>query len=199
MSLYLYSYPLENSLFDVFEDNLFNTLISRNNFGGLGCGKRRCHRNPYHFLEKELSQFFNEDNLKLVDFEPKMNLSENNTNYFIHLDLPGMTKEQIKIEINENENIENTFKNKNNKTEKEEQEEEQEKEKEQKSNKKYQENDDEKYNLIECNYGSFFKSFILPEDVNYNEIQAKMENGVLEVIINKIQNPKNQTRSIQIQ
>jgi len=39
-------------------------------------------------------------------------------------------------------------------------------------------------------YGTFSRSFTLPENVNLNGIQAKIENGILEIIINKIEIPK---------
>ncbi|ORX82182.1 hypothetical protein BCR32DRAFT_279119 [Anaeromyces robustus] len=51
-------------------------------------------------------------------------------------------------------------------------------------------NEKRKYNMIECSYGKFSRSFTLPEDANLDDIQAKMENGVLEVIINKIETSK---------
>ena len=133
-----------------------------------------------------------------------------------------MTKEQVKMEINEEgiltisgerENIYNRNEEKTQKEDKEDmeidrtestesnQQEELEQESEQESEQKEenQKNNDHKYNLIECNYGTFSRSFTLPENANLDGIQAKMENGVLEIIINKIKIPKNQTRSIQIQ
>ncbi|ORX75255.1 HSP20-like chaperone [Anaeromyces robustus] len=60
-------------------------------------------------------------------------------------------------------------------------------------------NENRKYSMIECSYGKFSRSFTLPEDANLDGIQAKMENGVLEVVINKIETPKLQNRCIQIQ
>jgi len=60
-------------------------------------------------------------------------------------------------------------------------------------------NNERKYSIIESSYGKFSRSFNIPEDANLENIQAKMENGVLEVIINKIEPPKNQNRTIQIQ
>ena len=87
MSLYLYTLPLENTLFDVFDDNFFNVLIPRRSVGH-SCRARhnhRYHRNhhksPYPSLEKQLSNVFNEDNFKLTDFTPKINLSENEKDY----------------------------------------------------------------------------------------------------------------------
>jgi len=103
MSLYFYTQPLENSLFDVLEDDFFNSLVPCNTFGGSCHDRFRNHRNPFGTLEKQLNKIFNdeEDNSKLVEFIPKKNLNEDENNYYIHADLPGMTKEQVKMEINE--------------------------------------------------------------------------------------------------
>ncbi|ORY23398.1 low molecular weight heat shock protein ersh 15 [Neocallimastix californiae] len=48
-------------------------------------------------------------------------------------------------------------------------------------------------------YGKFSRSFSLPENANVEKIEAKMANGVLEIIIPKAEPPKNQRRTIQIQ
>ncbi|ORX57328.1 HSP20-like chaperone, partial [Piromyces finnis] len=164
-------------------------------------------------LEKQLNKIFNDDNKFLTDFEPRINLSEDENNYYIHADLPGMAKDKIKMEIDEERTLtisgerENIYKNNNDNSRKEKQENEKEQtstttttmdgiemEEDQKNN-----NNGHKYSVMECSYGSFSRSFTIPEDGNIDNIQAKMENGVLEIIINKIRTQKSQTRSIQIQ
>ncbi|ORY49262.1 HSP20-like chaperone, partial [Neocallimastix californiae] len=96
---------------------------------------------------------------------PKINLSEDEKHYYIHADLPGLTKDQVKMELSDDDRIltisgeRETNEEKNNK----------------------------KYSRIECNYGKFSRSFSIPENVSTNDIQAKMENGVLEVTLNKIE------------
>ncbi|OUM67329.1 hypothetical protein PIROE2DRAFT_40167 [Piromyces sp. E2] len=114
----------------------------------------------------------------LVDFCPKINISEDENNYYLHADLPGMTKDQVKTEITED----NTFilSGKRESIRKE-------------------ETKNEKFSLMECHYGKFKRSFTLPEDVDVNHINAKMMNGVLEVTFRKIApTKKDQTRTIQI-
>jgi len=231
MSLYLYTRPLENSLFDVFDDDFFNTLTPKRAFGHpcrTRCHRIRSHRrDPYPSLGKQLSKFFNEDNhLELVDFAPKINLSEVEKNYYIHADLPGLNKDQVKMELSEDRILtisgerKYTYNNNNESTEKEKEEEkakENENENEmeteqteqnekteqentaQKENEMETEKDDKVFSVQECSYGSFSRSFSIPEDADIENIQAKMENGVLEVIFKKIEPPKPQNRSIQIQ
>jgi len=241
MSLYLYTRPLENTLFDVFDDDFFNALTPRHSIGH-PCRthhNRRNHRkNPYPSLEKQLSKLFNEDNFKSIDFAPKINLSEDEKHYYIHADLPGLNKDQVKMELNDdriltisgerkytyNNNDETTEKEKEEektkenemeteqteqagqaekteKTEKAEKSQERTQEGAQKENVNKTEKDKNtrKFTIKECCYGSFSRSFSIPEDADIEKIQAKMENGVLEVIFNKMEPPKPQNRTIQIQ
>ncbi|KAL6630278.1 HSP20-like chaperone, partial [Neocallimastix sp. 'constans'] len=176
-----------------------------------GFNHPRCHihgsyghrKNSYNCLEKQLSRAFNDDEfLKLVEFNPKINLSEDENNYYIHADLPGMKKNQVKMEINEDHILTISDINENNETkENEDTKKHQETTESEIKNKKIEDNknNERKYSIIESSYGKFSRSFNIPEDANLENIQAKMENGVLEVIINKIEPPKNQKRSIQIQ
>jgi len=57
-----------------------------------------------------------------------------------------------------------------------------------------------KYSKIECSYGKFSRSFTLPENTDINKIQARLENGVLEVHLPKLEpTKKEQRKTIQIQ
>lgn len=54
-----------------------------------------------------------------------------------------------------------------------------------------------KYSRIECSYGRFERSFSIPEDA---DVKAKLENGVLEVTLPKIEALKTEPKhTIQIQ
>ncbi|KAG4105699.1 HSP20-like chaperone [Neocallimastix lanati (nom. inval.)] len=191
--------------------------------------------NPVKNLEDQISKTFNSDVFKAVDFSPKINLSEDENNYYIQADLPGINKDQVKMELSDDDRVltilgeretiiddsdknfkkdsnkesnndsnidstknENATKgaNENKETIKEEQ-------KETKNNNKKETNKEEnnkKYSRIECCYGKFSRSFSIPENADINNIQAKMENGVLEVTLKKIEPQKNEHKhSIQIQ
>ena len=214
MSLYLYTHPLENTLFDVFDDDFYNALTPRYSFGH-PCRARHNHRNhhnhhksPYPSLEKQLSKIFDEDNFKLIDFTSKINLSEDEKHYYIHADLPGLNKDQVKMELNDDRILtisgerEYTYNNNNNEDEVSEKGKEEEKSNEdamETEQTKQTEKDNRKFSVKECSYGSFSRSFTIPEDADLDNIQAKMENGVLEVVFNKIEPPKPQNRTIQIQ
>lgn len=228
MSLFIREYPLtvrnnnsllRDSLFDDFENEFFNhPLISFPSFYPY-------YYNPAASLERQISKAFDKDIFKSVDFSPKINLSEDEKNYYIHADLPGMKKEQVKMELSDEDRVltisgerETIIDNSNddetengtklnanvnkeaqeaNKTEEQKTENEEEK---QDSNKQEKQEKHKKYSRIECSYGKFSRSFSIPENADINNIQAKMDNGVLEVTISKIEPPKQESKhTIQIQ
>ena len=140
--------------------------------------------------------------------------------YYIHADLPGLNKGQVKMELNDDRILtisgekEYTYNNNNNEDKTTEKGKEEEKAKEdemeteqtetsqvktKRENVNKTEKDNRKFSVKECSYGSFSRSFTIPEDADLDNIQAKMENGVLEVVFNKIESPKPQNRTIQIQ
>ncbi|ORY14718.1 HSP20-like chaperone, partial [Neocallimastix californiae] len=109
-------------------------------------------------------------------FSPKINLSEDENNYYIHADLPGMSKDQVKMELSDdNHNHVLTISENCN------------------------QGNTKKYSKIECRYGKFSRSFTLPENADINKIQGRLENGVLEVHLPKLEaTKKEQRKTIQI-
>ncbi|ORY11003.1 HSP20-like chaperone [Neocallimastix californiae] len=242
MSLFIRKYPLSirrnssllrDSFFNDIENDLENEFFSHPliTFPSLYPYPYLSY-NPVKNLEDQISKTFNSNVLKSIDFSPKINLSEDENNYYIHADLPGMNKDQVKMELSDDDrvltisgeretiinNSEKNYKNDSNKdinkdsikdenakkdtnenkeTIKEEQKET--KNNNKKENNKKEENNT-KYSRIECSYGKFSRSFSIPENADINNIQAKMENGVLEVTLKKMEPQKNEHKhSIQIQ
>ncbi|OUM56454.1 hypothetical protein PIROE2DRAFT_18942 [Piromyces sp. E2] len=162
------------------------------------------YHHPIDNLEKQISKAFDKDVFKAADFSPKINLSEDEKNYYIHADLPGLNKDQVKMELSDNDRVltisgerETIIDNSND--EKEGQDEKEDKNENKKENKEEKKNN-KKYSRIECSYGRFERSFSIPENTNVNSIQAKLENGVLEVTLPKIESPKSEPKhTIQIQ
>jgi len=161
------------------------------------------NHHPIENLEKQITKAF-----KDVDFSPKINLSEDEKNFYIHADLPGLNKDQVKMELSDDDHVltisgerETVIDNSND--EKEEQKEgqkENEKENKKETKKETKNKNNKKYSRIECSYGKFERSFSIPENVDVSTIQAKMENGVLEVTLPKIATPKPEPKhTIQIQ
>jgi len=82
--------------------------------------------------------------------------------YKITADVPGMDKKDIKVEV-ENEVLTISGEKKEEKTEK----------------------DKNRYYHLERSYGAFSRSFKLPENVSSENIEAKYNNGVVELKLNK--------------
>ena len=229
MSLFIRKHPLSmrrnnsllgDSFFNDIENEFFNhpliTFPSLYPYSYLSY-------NPVKNLENQISKTFNSDVFKAVDFSPKINLSEDKNNYYIHADLPGMNKDQVKMELSDDDRVltisgeretiiddsdKNSKKDSNKESNKDStkdknatkdanENKETIKEEQKETNK---EENNKKYSRIECSYGKFSRSFSIPENVDINNIQAKMENGVLEVTLKKMEPQKNEHKhSIQIQ
>lgn len=94
-------------------------------------------------------------------FRPSVDVKENKDNFMLAFSLPGMEKENVKIELKENRLTVSG------------------------EHKMEKEENDAKYHRIENQYGSFSRSFLLPENVKQENIEANFKNGVLHISIPK--------------
>ena len=123
--------------------------------------------NPADFVPTTFSsiidKFFNESMQKsgMNTFVPKVDISENDKAFELQVEVPGMNKEDYKIEVNDNYlTISGERKLSSEKREK-------------------------NFHSIETSYGTFTRSFTLPENVNADKINAKYNNGILELTVPK--------------
>jgi HSP20 family protein len=107
-------------------------------------------------------------------FTPVANISETDTDYLIKAELPEVGKEDVKVTVNENVVTISG------------------------ERRKEAEHDDEKVHRIESFYGSFSRSFRLPEDADVEAIQAESKNGVLKVRVPKKPAPRAKTIEVQV-
>ncbi|MBX2898189.1 MAG: Hsp20/alpha crystallin family protein [Cyclobacteriaceae bacterium] len=110
-----------------------------------------------------VDRFFNDSITRAggSTFVPKTDVVETPTAYEVHLAVPGLTKEDFNIEVNDNfltVSGERKFQN---------------------------EKKEKNFHAIETHYGSFSRSFTLPENVDATKINAKYNNGILELTIPK--------------
>jgi len=97
---------------------------------------------------------------------PAVDVSEDSDNFLVHAELPGLKPEDIDIEL---ENNVLTLKGQRNFERKDEK---------------------QNYHFVERSYGSFYRSFSLPRNVDPNGIQANFEDGVLKISIPKTEQAK---------
>jgi len=109
-----------------------------------------------------------------VDFVPAVNTREADDAYYIEVDLPGVKKEDISIDVNDNVLTISG------------------------ERKVEEERKDEEFYRIESVYGTFERSFTLPEDVDPDKIEAEAKDGVLIVKIPKKQAIEKAPKKIEI-
>ena len=98
---------------------------------------------------------------------PRMNIMETKDNYKLELCIPGLTKEDVKLSIDAEGNlvVEMVKESKN----------------EKKENK-----EEMRYLRHEFSVEHFRQTVMLPEDIHKEQISAKVENGILDIIIPKV-------------
>ena len=113
---------------------------------------------------------------------PAINIRETEKDYEIQVAAPGMTKEDFHLDINENGELVISLEKKENKEQKD---------------------DKPKGAWLrrEFSYASFSQRFVIPEDVELENIAAKMENGILSIDLPKkeVVETAPATRRIEIQ
>lgn len=116
-----------------------------------------------------------DDFSKLEELSPSVDIFEEGNDLVVKAELPGMTKDDVKITITENL-ITLT------------------------GEKKHEETiTKEDYQWCECSYGSFTRSFRLPDNVNIDEAKAEFRDGVLRVRLPKTHEVEKTQKTIPIE
>ena len=121
-------------------------------------------------LQDEFNRFFEDFGLRSAvaqeDFSPAMDIRETDEAYIVEADVPGIKREDVKIEVNDDVL---TIKG--------------ERKVEQEENKK-------DYRRIERQYGSFRRSVSIPDGIQHDAVEAKFDDGVLRVTLPKREDTK---------
>lgn len=126
--------------------------------------------NPWQVLDQLQNDSLRRYNQRR--WQPVVDICESKTGYEIHLELPGITPEQVKVELDDNilkiggEKVRS-------------------------------EQEGLEYRYRERAVGEFSRAFTLPEDADRNSISARFEHGLLVVGIQK--KAQSQPRRIDIQ
>ena len=102
------------------------------------------------------------NNEGVTAFVPTVNTREGEFAYHVDVDLPGVKKEDIKVDLNKGVLTISG---------------------ERKTKEEIKQEDNYK---IETYFGKFSRSFTLPDNVDIENIEAKSDNGVLEIVIPKL-------------
>ena len=134
-------------------------------------------RFPTPSFSSLMDDFFTDDfspSFATTSFFPQANIEETDKAFKLELAIPGQTKEDINVEV---DNGLLTMS-----AEKEESKEEKEK----------------NYTRKEYNYSSFKRSFTLPENVVTDNIEASYENGILTLIAPKTTTVESESKKIEV-
>lgn len=113
------------------------------------------------------------DEIDAAGFTPTCSITENDKEYIAQFDIPGVKKGDVKIEmLNNRLTVSGERKEKN------------------------EEKDARRY-LSESYYGSFMRSFTLPNEVDDNKVDAHYEDGVLIIKVPKLATTKAKEVKIQ--
>jgi len=112
--------------------------------------------------------------LAMADWAPSVDISETDTAYLIKGEIPGVKKEDVKVTI---EDGMLTIRG------------ERKQEKEEKG---------KKFHRVECSYGSFMRSFQVPNDADENKVTAEFKDGMLNVTLAKSAKAKDKAKAINV-
>ena len=114
-----------------------------------------------HLVDRFFNESMGRSGGSAYSFVPKVDIIEDEKAFEIHLAVPGMSKEDFKIDLKDNQLTVS-------------------------GERKFRDGVEEKnYRSVETQYGAFSKIFVLPENVNAERIEAKYNNGILELVVPK--------------
>ena len=127
-------------------------------------------------LEERLSSALNlpDASSEFSSFKPSVNTREGEYAYHIEVDLPGVKKDDINVDVKDDVLTISG---------------------QRKTKKEVKEKD---YYKMESSYGKFQRSFTLPDNIDTENIEANSKDGVLEVVVPKMKKSKKETKKIKI-
>lgn len=124
-------------------------------------------RRGFNLLNSMLDDSFNSRSTTNKDsFTPSVNTREGEFAYHIEVDLPGVQKENINVQVEDGSLVISG------------------------ERKTTAEVKEENYYKVESSFGSFTRSFSIPDEADVENIHAESKNGVLEVVVPKLESAK---------
>lgn len=120
-------------------------------------------RRPQDFMPTLFNELMNMGSNNYTN--PQMNVIETKENYKVQLLVPGLKKEDLKISIDTEGNLVVEMS---------------------KENKVEEKKDEGRYLRREFSVEQFRQTLMLPDDIHREQITAKVENGILDVVIPRV-------------
>lgn len=112
--------------------------------------------------------------LAVADWAPSVDISETDSAYLIKGEIPGVKKEDVKVTVEDGMlTIQGERKQ----------------EKEEKG---------KKFHRVECCYGSFVRSFRMPDDADESKVKAEFKDGMLNVTLPKSSKAKSKAINVSV-
>ena len=141
---------------------------------------------PFRELEdvsNRLNRFFgrplvhsesSKDMLAMSDWTPSVDITETDTGYSIKGEIPGVKKEDVKVTIQDGMiTIQG-------------------------ERKQEKEENGKKFHRVECSYGSFMRSFRVPDDAEEDNVEAEFKDGMINVTLPKSAEAKDRPKAINV-
>ena len=122
-------------------------------------------RRTQNWLPSIFNDFFDNDWMVRANATaPAINVIESEKEYKVEVAAPGMTKEDFKIQLSDNNELVISMEKKN----------------------ETKEGEEKKYLRREFSYSKFEQALVLPDDVDVSKIGANVQDGVLNITLPKL-------------
>jgi HSP20 family protein len=138
-------------------------------------------------VEREFNRFFNtfgrhfgisggdgDEELENAVWMPSTDVIEDKDNYLLKLDLPGVSKNDVKISYSDGQLMISG------------------------ERKQEKESKDSRYHRLERSYGRYYRSFALPQKIQEDKIDAEFKDGQLTITIPKSEEAKPKELEIKV-
>ncbi len=126
-------------------------------------------------FDRVVDRFLRPTSAQSVNFQPSCDVNETKDHYLVSFDMPGVKKEDINIEVQDQHLIISGERQR-----------------------ELRDQEGEATLRVERTYGKFERTFALPTSIATDKIEAHFENGVLNVALPKAETAKGRTIQIQM-
>lgn len=112
---------------------------------------------------------------QVEQFSPRVDIAETEKAISLHVEIPGVQKDDVKISINEDRILSIRGEKKQSET-----------------------IEGQQFVRVESHFGTFARSFTLSDSIDINAIQAEFNNGILQITLPKVEPEKPKSNEVPI-